>query len=63
MIALRPIALAVLIDFNKSIVEFPGIKRAPGGVSIDLRTNLQNPENPLPLVDMKKPPKVKADGG
>ena len=57
------LAYAVLMEFNKSIVEFPSIKRAPGGASNDLRPNLQNPENPLPLVDMKKPPNVKAGGG
>ena len=53
----------VVIEFNKSIVEFPSIKRFPGGASNDLRPNLQNPENPLPLIDMKKPPRVKAGGG
>jgi arylsulfatase len=53
---------SAVIDFNKSIVEFPSIKRYPGGASNDLRPNLQNPENPLPLIDMKKPPRVKAGG-
>jgi arylsulfatase A-like enzyme len=53
----------VVIAFDKSIVEFPSIKRFPGGASNDLRPNLQTPDNPLPLVDTKKPPHVKAGGG
>jgi arylsulfatase A-like enzyme len=53
----------VVMEFNKSIVDFPSIKRYPGGASNDVRPNLQNPENPLPLIDMKKPPNVKAGGG
>ena len=32
---------AVVMDFNKSIVEFPNIKRSPGGASNDWRPNLQ----------------------
>ena len=38
------IAPAVM-EFNKSIVEFPSIKRCPGGASNDWRPNLQNPQN------------------
>ena len=53
----------VLIDFNKSIVEYPSIKRSPGGASNDLRPDLQRPDNPLPLIDLKKPPRVQAGGG
>jgi len=34
--------------------------RRPGGALNDLLPNLQNP---LPLIDMKKPPRVKAGGG
>ena len=52
-----------VIEFDKSIVEYPSIKRVPGGASNDLLPNLQNPQNPLPLIDMKKPPRVKAGGG
>lgn len=52
-----------VIDFDKSIVEYPSIKRVPGGASNDLLPNLQNPQNPLPMIDMKKPPRVKAGGG
>ncbi|MFO1161295.1 MAG: arylsulfatase [Reyranellaceae bacterium] len=52
-----------VIEFDKSIVEYPSIKRVPGGASNDLLPNLQNPQNPLPLIDMKRPPRVKAGGG
>jgi arylsulfatase len=53
----------VVIDFDKSIINFPSIKRYPGGASNDLRPDLQHPENPVPLLDMKKPPHIKASGG
>src|SRR5262249_54335678 len=33
-----------LLEFDKSIVDFPNIKRSPGGASNDLIPNLQNPE-------------------
>jgi hypothetical protein len=49
-----------LIEFDKSIIEFPSIKRFVGGVSNDLRPDLQHPDNPVPLLDVKKPPNVKA---
>jgi len=44
-------------------VDYPSIKRSPGGASNDWRPNLQNPDNPVPLVDIKNPPKVKGGGG
>ena len=53
----------VVMDFNKSIIAYPSIKRSPGGASNDWRPNLQNPDNPLPLIDMTHPPTVKAGGG
>ena len=43
-----------LREFDKSIVDFPNIKRFPGGASNDMIPNLQNPENPLPAMDLKK---------
>ena len=52
-----------VIEFNKSIVHYPSIKRFPGGASNDLRPDLQHPENPLPLMDMKQQPRVKGGGG
>jgi arylsulfatase A-like enzyme len=39
-----------LIEFDRSIVQFPSIKRFPGGASNDLQPNLQHPENPVPLL-------------
>jgi len=52
----------VIIDFDKSIVKYPNIKRYPGGASNDLIPDLQHPENPVPLVDPTKPINVKAGG-
>jgi hypothetical protein len=53
----------VVMEFNKSIVDYPSIKRSPGGASNDWRPNLQNPDNPVPLIDMRKPPRVTVGGG
>jgi arylsulfatase len=48
-----------LMQFNRSIVKYPSIARFPGGASNDLLPNLQNPENPLPLLgDLDKVPKT-----
>ncbi len=52
----------VLIDFNKSIIKYPSIARFPGGASDDLRPNLQNPANPVPAMDPRKPPRIGAEG-
>ena len=54
---LRP----VIIEFDKSIMKYPSIKRFPGGASNDLVPNLQDPENPLPL--LKDQPEPRAGGG
>ncbi|WP_375780605.1 arylsulfatase [Bradyrhizobium sp. ma5] len=53
----------VVMEFNKSIVDFPNTKRSPGGASNDWRPDLQRPDNPVPLLDMKKPPNVRSLGG
>ena len=52
-----------VMEFNKSIVDYPSIKRFPGGASNDWRPNLQDPNNPVPGMDMKNPPRVKGSGG
>ena len=50
----------VLADFDKSIMQYPSIQRAPGGASNDMIPNLQNPKNPLPLLDPNNLPKTGA---
>jgi hypothetical protein len=42
------------MEFDKSIVDFPNITRFPGGASNDMNPDLQHPNNPLPLMDIKK---------
>ena len=44
----------VIMEFDKSIVDFPSIKRFPGGASNDMTPDLQNPANPVPLMDIHK---------
>jgi len=51
----------VIIDFDKSIIQYPNIKRFPGGASNDLVPDLQHPDNPLPL--LKGSPGFKVHGG
>jgi arylsulfatase len=54
----------VMIDFDKSIMKYPSIKRSPGGASNDLVPNLQNPADPLPLLkDAIDTVKVRGGGG
>ncbi|SDR23221.1 arylsulfatase [Rhizobiales bacterium GAS113] len=54
----------VIVEFDKSIMKYASIKRSPGGASTDLVPNLQNPENPLPLLkDQIDAVKVRASGG
>ncbi|UGX89947.1 arylsulfatase [Bradyrhizobium barranii subsp. barranii] len=53
----------VVMEFNKSIVDYPSIKRKPGGASNDWRPDLQRPENPIPMLDMKHLPNIKGSGG
>ncbi|GAU86889.1 hypothetical protein BIWAKO_06837 [Bosea sp. BIWAKO-01] len=52
-----------LIEINKSIIEYPSIRRFPGGASNDLRPNLQDPANPVPAMDPKNPPRIGGHGG
>ena len=53
----------VLIDFDKSIIKYPNIRRVPGGASTDLRPNLQDPSNPVPAMDPNKAPRIGGSGG
>ena len=53
-----------IVEFNKSIVEYPNKTRFPGGASNDMIPNLQNPENPLPYgYPIKLQKTVGAGGG
>lgn len=52
----------VLIELDQSIIKYPSIKRFPGGASNDLMPNLQHPENPVPVLDVNNPPRVKGGG-
>lgn len=49
---------AVLLEFDRSIVDYPSIQRSPGGASNDNIPDLQHPKNPLPLMDLKHMPQV-----
>jgi hypothetical protein len=54
----------VIVDFDKSIIKYPSIKRFPGGASTDLTPDLQHPENPLPLLkDQGAQPQPIGGGG
>jgi arylsulfatase A-like enzyme len=52
-----------LAEFDRSIMKYPSIQRYPGGASDDLIPNLQNPKNPLPLLDPNNMPKAGSTGG
>jgi hypothetical protein len=54
---------APLIEFDKSIIKYPNIRRFPGGASNDLRPNLQDPSNPVPAMDPNNPPRIGGSGG
>lgn len=51
-----------LVDFDKTIIKYPSIKRHPGGASNDLIPNLQNPDNPVPALDPNNMPKAVPSG-
>ena len=52
-----------LIAFDKSIVKYPNIRRAPGGASNDLVPNLKDPANPVPYANPDTHPQVIGGGG
>jgi hypothetical protein len=39
-----------MVDFDKSILKYPSIKRFVGGASNDLVPDLQHPNDPVPLL-------------
>jgi arylsulfatase len=52
-----------LVEFDKSIMMYPSIKRFPGGASNDLIPDLQHPNNPVPALDPNSMPKAISGGG
>lgn len=48
-------------EFDATITKYPSIKRFPNNA--DLIPNLENPENPVPGLDLTKPSQAKAGGG
>ena len=53
----------MILDFDKSIMKFPSIKRFPGGASTDLVPDL-HPDNPLPILkDVTNPHGAMGGGG
>ena len=53
----------VILDFDKSVMQFPNIKRVPGGASTDLIPDLQHPDNPVPLLKGVNNPHGAQGGG
>lgn len=53
----------VILAFDKSIIKYPNIKRVPGGASTDIKPNLQNPDNPVPLLKDKSNLRVPVSEG
>jgi arylsulfatase A-like enzyme len=51
----------VIHEFDVSITKHPSLKRIPSGS--DLNPNLKNPENPVPGLDLTRPPRTKGGGG
>ena len=52
-----------LIEFDKSIIQYPSIERYPGGASRDLVPDLTNPKDPVPALDPDNPPQNQTTGG
>ena len=51
-----------LLEFDKSVMQFPSIKRSPGGASNDLIPDLQHPDNPVPALDPNNMPSTVPSG-
>ena len=52
-----------IIDFDKSIMKYPNIRRYPGGASNDLIPNLQRPDDPVPALKNSNGPRAFGNGG
>ena len=58
------VIVPTVMEFNKSIVDYPSIARVRWRrLESTWRPDFQSPDNPVPLLDMKHPPNVKAGGG
>jgi len=44
----------VFIEFDQPVIQYPSIRRFPGGASNDLMPNLQHPEDPVLSLDVKE---------
>jgi arylsulfatase A-like enzyme len=53
----------VIVDFDKSVIKYPNIKRFPGGQSTDIIPNLQHPEDPVPALKGAPEPHHMGGGG
>ncbi len=57
----------VMVEFDKTVMKFPNIRRFVGGASTDLIPDLQHPENPVPLlkeqIEKHMEPHVQGGGG
>lgn len=52
----------VIAEFDKTIIKFPSIPRYLGGASNDLVPNLQQPNNPIPLLNNQQLDKIRTGG-
>ena len=52
-----------MMEFNKSIVHYPSIKRYPGGASNDWSRICSARKTRSLLLDMKNLPNIKGSGG
>ncbi|MFG1418415.1 arylsulfatase [Xanthobacter sp. V0B-10] len=52
----------VIAEFDKTIIKFPSIPRYLGGASNDLVPNLQQPNNPIPLLNNQQIDKIRTGG-
>jgi arylsulfatase len=52
-----------IIEFDKSIMKYPNIRRYPGGASNDLIPNLQRPDDPVPALKDSNEPRAFGNGG
>jgi len=52
-----------IIEFDRSIMKYPNIRRYPGGASNDLIPNLQRPDDPVPALKDSNEPRAFGNGG